>query len=169
MTSVIEQVLTIITTPPGNLAYHMVLAFSIAGALVSSINHYRGGDDVQGRRTILGLSLILAARLGLFLVAGLAWQAFGISAAVLPALDHAVNSICLVLIVWLWVFPKPLRLADAATVLLGLIVIVLFAFSSLWWANQDEGIYFVGSLADIVWQGFSLLVTIAGIVLLLYR
>jgi len=169
MASVIEQLLTIITTPPGNLAYHMVLAFSIAGALVSSINHYRGGDDVQGRRTILGLSLILAARLGLFLVAGLAWQAFGISAAMLPVLDSAVNAICLVLIVWLWAFPKPLRLADAAMVLLGLIVIVLFAFSSLWWANQNEGVNFLGSLVDIIWQGFSLLVTIAGIVLLLYR
>ncbi|MCK4490139.1 MAG: hypothetical protein KAU23_07775, partial [Anaerolineales bacterium] len=169
MASVIEQILTIITTPPGNLAYHMVLAFSIAGALVSSINHYRGGDDIQGRRTILGLSLILAARLGLFLVAGLAWQAFGISEAMLPALDRAVNAICLVLIVWLWAFPEPLRLADAATVLLGLIVIVLFAFTSLWWANLAEGTYFIGSLADIIWQGFSLLVTIAGIVLLLYR
>ena len=76
MTSVFEQILTIITTPPGNLAYHMVLAFSIAGALVSAINHYRGGDDILGRRTILGLSLILAARLGLFLVAGLVWQTF---------------------------------------------------------------------------------------------
>ena len=108
MASLIEQLLTIITTPPGNLAYHMVLAFSIAGALVSAINHYRGGEDVQGRRMILGLSLILAARLGLFLIAGLAWQAFGISAATLPALDYAVNTLCLVLIVWLWVFPEPL-------------------------------------------------------------
>ena len=169
MTFVIEQILTIITTPPGNLAYHMVLAFSIAGALFSAINHYRGGDDILGRRTILGLSLILAARLGLFLVAGLVWQAFGISETILPTLDRAVNAICLVLIVWLWVFPEPVRLADAATVLLGLIVIVLFAFSSLWWANLDENIDFIGSLADIIWQGFSLLVLIAGIGLLLYR
>lgn len=169
MATIIEQLLTIITTPPGNLVYHIVLAFSIAGALVSSINHYRGGEDVQGRRMMLGLSLILAARLGLFLVAGLAWQALNISTAILPSVDRAVSALCLVLIVWLWVFPEPLRLADTATVLLGLIVIVLFAFTSLWWVNQGEGAYFNGSLADIIWQSFSLLLTIVGIVLLLYR
>ena len=169
MATIIEQILTIITTPPGNLVYHMVLAFSIAGALVSSINHYRGGEDAQGRRMVIGFSLILAARLGLFLIAGLGWQALNLSTAMLPNLDRAVNTFCLVLIVWLWDFPEPLRLADAATVLLALIVIVLFGFTSLWWVNQSEGAYFSGSLVDIIWQSFSLLLIIAGIVLLLYR
>jgi hypothetical protein len=84
MTSVIEQLLTIITTPPGNLVYHLVLAFSIVGALMSAINHYGSTERIQGRRMILGLSLILAVRLGLFLVAGLVWQAFNISTDLLP-------------------------------------------------------------------------------------
>jgi signal transduction histidine kinase len=169
MTSVIEQLLTIITTPPGNLVYHLVLAFSIVGALMSAINHYGSAERIQGRRMILGLSLILAVRLGLFLVAGLVWQAFNFSTDLLPNLDRAANTFCLILIIWLWAFPKPQRLADAATVLLGLLLIVVLAFTSLWWAVQPADATYNGSLVDIMWQSISLLLISTGIAFLLYR
>ena len=66
------QILTTLTVFPGNLVYHLILAFSIAGAFQAALNLWRSSGFPQGRRMVIGLGLLLAVRLILFISAGLA-------------------------------------------------------------------------------------------------
>lgn len=169
MAAFFDQVLTLLTTSPGNLTYHLVLAFSIAGALQACFYFWRNTGLFQGRRMLIGLALLLLARLGLFLAGGLAWDAVGVSPALLPTLDRAVTVFSLVLIVWLWAFPEPMRMADAATVLLSLLVVTVAAFTLVWWVNQGQMGAFNGSPPDLIWEGFALFLIFAASLMLLTR
>ena len=59
MESFFEQVFTILTNPPGNLAYYVILAFTVVGALQSSLNYWLRSGFPQGSRMVSGLSLLL--------------------------------------------------------------------------------------------------------------
>ncbi len=170
MDSFFIQILTLLTTPAGSLAYHLVLAFSIVGALSSSLGLWQSAQPFSRRRIIIGLSLLLMSRMVLFVFAGLAWLGISLFERLLPPLDMGVNVISLIFVVWLWVFPKPMRLADAATFLLVLLGLTLLTFTLVWWGAQSLILYFSGSLADNVWQMFALaILTIGGLRLLINR
>jgi signal transduction histidine kinase len=169
MDSLFQQISTILSTPPGSLAYHLVLAFSIAGALQISLNHWRNSGYPQGRRMVIGLGGLLLARVGIFLTAGLTWQATDLPLALLPILDRALTTLSLVLIIWLWTFPEPLRLADAATILLIFLTATLVVFTTLWQSSAAGNGAFNGSSADWVWNGLALGVILIGGFLLLSR
>ena len=151
----IQQVYTLLTTPPGNLAYHLVLAFSVAAALQSSVNLWRSSASPAARRMIVGLSLLFLLRVGLIASSGLAWQAFLVPASFVPVLDRATTALCLAVIVWLWVFPEPTRTADAATLLITLLIVTLAALTQVWWDAQPAGLAFNSTVMDWVWQGLS--------------
>ena len=163
-----QQVLTLLTTTPGNLAYHLVLTFSIAGALPAAFNLWQASRLPQGRRMVIGLGLLLAAQLALMVVAGLA-QYLAISSALIPTLDRAMITFSLILLVWLWVFPDPLPLADFATALLSLLTLILAVVSTIWGTNLDSAATYNGTLSDIVWQVFALILAFTGGVLSLIR
>ncbi|HLE52198.1 MAG TPA: hypothetical protein VI755_09050 [Anaerolineales bacterium] len=168
MVSFYQQVLTLLTTPPGNLAYHLVLTFSIAGALPGAFNLWQASRLPQGRRMVIGLGLLLATQLALMVVAGLA-QFLPISSALVPILDRAMTTFSLILLVWLWVFPDPLPLADFATALLSLLTLILAIVSTIWGTNLDSAVNYNGALTDIVWQVFALILAFTGGVLSLLR
>jgi signal transduction histidine kinase len=150
MQSYFQQIFTLLTTPPGNLTYHLVLAFSIFGALQASLNFWRGSGYPQGRRMVYGLSLLLITQLALFLSAALAWQEVLISSRYLPVIDRAVMLFSLVIIIWLWVLPEPQRIGDAVMFILLIGVLAYAAFSLVWWSSQDPQSYFNGSWADTI-------------------
>lgn len=166
--SLYQQVITLLTIPPGNLVYHLVLAFSIAGALPGALNLWQRGGLEAGRRMVIGLGLLLLAQFILIIDAGLA-QFFPIFEAWLPILDRATNAFSLVILIWLWVYPQGSRRADSATLLLGLLILLLAVLTGLWWLNQSGYSYFNGSSADLLWTGFSLVLAFAGGLLLLLR
>jgi hypothetical protein len=72
MDSLLTQTFTLLTNPPGNLIYHLVLVFSVAGALQSAFNHWRSSEFPQARRALMGLTILLVAQLTLFAFSGLA-------------------------------------------------------------------------------------------------
>jgi GAF domain-containing protein len=166
--SLYQQVITLLTVPPGNLVYHLVLAFSIAGALPGALNLWQGGKLIEGQRMVIGLGLLLLAQFILILDAGLA-QFFPGFAAWLPVLDRAVNAFSLVILIWLWVFPQPLRMADAATILLSLLVILLTILTGFLWLNESPEVNFNGSFIDMLWAGFSLILAFGGGLLSIIR
>ena len=163
-----QQVITLLTVPPGNLVYHLVLAFSIAGALPGALNLWQGSRLLEGKRMVIGLGLLLLAQFILILDAGLA-QFFPGFASWLPVLDRAVNAFSLVILIWLWIFPQPLRMADAATILLGLLVILLTILTGYLWLNESPEVNFNGSFIDMVWAGFSLILAFGGGLLSILR
>src|SRR5512140_3322710 len=83
-----SQIFALLTVPPGNLIYHVVLVFSIAGALQSAFAHWRSSEFPQVSRAMLGLGLLLAAQVLLFVVSGFAWQGWLNANATLPVLDR---------------------------------------------------------------------------------
>jgi signal transduction histidine kinase len=163
-----NRISTLLTTPPGNLIYHVLLVFLIAGTLQGAIHLLRSSQFPQARRTVFGLSILLGLQVILFIVSGLAMQGWLDPKTVLPPLDRAITLLTLVWISWLWAFPEPLRLADAATVLLNLIVVALFGLTLIFWAH-NPGTSFNGSTFDMLWQGFSLVIVLLGILGLVMR
>ncbi len=181
-----QQIINLLTIPPGNLVYHLVLAFSIAGTLPGAFNLWQRGALEEGRRVysstvgrrvysltvgrrmVIGLCLLLAAQFILIINAGLA-PFFPISYAWLPILDRALNAFSLSILIWLWVFPQPSRMADNATLLIGLFILFFAVFTGLWWQNQSAYSFFNGSPADLLWAGISLLLALAGGLLLVIR
>ena len=71
-------------------------------------------------------------------------------------------------ITWLWAFNDKLRLADAATVLLNLLVLAFFVLTLVFWVPPVEK-SFNTSVFDLIWQGFSLAVVLLGILALAIR
>jgi signal transduction histidine kinase len=168
MGSFFQPVFTILTTNPGNLAYHLVLAFSIAGALQFALPQARSMDQPQTRRLALGLGLLLVVRLILFACAGLAWEEL-FRADLLPPIDRAVSLISLLLIAWLWAIPMPQRLGDAATILLGLLGLTFFVITLIWWGEQGPGSQYNGSWPDAAWGIVSLAIILLGTALILFQ
>ena len=168
MSQFLGQIFTLLTTPPGNLVYHLVLVFSIAGALQGSIQSLRSSNFPQARRTVIGLSIMLGLQLFLFAISALTWQGLINSQMVFPPLDRAVTLLTLVWIAWLWAFPEPLRLADAATLLLNLLGITVLGLTLAFWVQKPSG-FFDRSPYEIIWQVFSIAVVLLGTLGLVLR
>lgn len=169
MGSILQQVFSLLTTDTGNLTYHLVLAFSIAGALQAAFTYSRTGDSSQGRRMIFGLSMLLLIQLVLFASSGLVWQGLIDTGSVLPPLDRGAILLSLILIIWLWAFPNPQRAADGAALLIGLLTITMLALGISWWSGQDQSAGFNGSLPDTAATIYAVVLVAIGVVLMLIR
>jgi signal transduction histidine kinase len=170
MGTIYQQVLEIVTTDPGNLIYHMVLAFSIAAAFQAALNLLRESAFPQGRRMVIGLGLLLGTRLLLFSAALPADFGLFDPHAVLPVADRGFMALGLVLILWLWLFPKTSRIADAACGLLGFLVITVTIFTQVWWIPLQPDVAFNATLVSKVWEVLALtLVAFSSLLLLFWK
>ena len=137
MGEIFQTILTTVIEFPGNLIYHLVLAFSVAGAFQAALNLWRESGFPQGKRMVTGLGLLLAARVVLFIVGGLSAEGITEPHSFLPVVDRAITALSLVVIIWLWAFPEPMRSADAATGLLTLLTITAALLSLVWWSGNS--------------------------------
>jgi signal transduction histidine kinase len=157
-----HQLLTLLITSPGNLVYHVVLVFSVAGALQAAIVQLRSGGFPQAKRTVFGLSLLLGVQLILFVISAIGLTGWLNLQLILPALDRAAVLISLVWIIWLWAFPEPLRPADAGALALSLLVLIFFGVTlALWEPLSGSGFNQTG--LETAWQACSLLVALFGL------
>jgi len=170
MDIILQQLLSILVAPPGNLIYHLALAFAIFASLqVALISRRASPDGPATGRSLLGLNLLLVAQLALFFSSGLAWQGVISPHYFLPILDRAVILFSLVWIGWMWAFPNASRSADIITGLLNLGIIILVLFTYNQWLLEDSSFPFNGSWQDWTWALSSLLVVVVVIILLLFR
>lgn len=165
----LEQVLKLLSTETGSLTYHLVLSFSVAGALQLVLNQGARGNAPRWRRTLLGLGVLLALQLALFAISGLSWQAILAGERLLPPLDRAFSLLGLIIIVWLWCYPDPSPLADAGTLLLSLLAATAAVMGTLWWPLQPVDLAFNLSPVDIAVQVISLAILLFGALALLAR
>lgn len=163
------QIFSILTEPAGSLIYHLILVFSIAGALQSAFVHWRSSEFPQARRTMLGLGMLLVAQLGLFILTALGSQGIINLPLVLPPLDRALTVFSLVWLIWLWAFPEPSRAADAGTWLSTLLVAAAFALSLAAYSLEPVRTPYNLTLQESFWQLGSIAFAVFGLFLLLLR
>ncbi len=163
------QAFSLLADPPGNLIYHLVLVFSISGALQAAFIHWRISAFPQARRTVLGLTILMVPQVLLFAISGLGWQGIINLTVFLPPLDRAMTLISLIWLIWLWVFPEPSRAVDAAAILLTLFVATALALSLASWGGAPPGTLYNTTVQDFIWQIASLGFITAGILLLFAR
>ena len=165
----IGRFFSLLTGPEGSLIYHLILVFSIAGALQAAFVHWRSSEFPQARRTMFGLGMLLIAQIGLFTVSGLGIQGIINLPLFLPPLDRAVSLFSLVWMIWLWAFPEPSRSADAATWLLSLLVIAALGLSLVAYSAEASLTPYNQTTYDGFWQLGSLAFSVFGLFILLIR
>jgi signal transduction histidine kinase len=169
MDSLIAQIFSLLTSPSGSLIYHIVLVFSVAGALQSAFNHWRSSEFPQARRALTGLTVLLVAQLILFAISGLGWQGLLNPTVGLPPMDRGFIVFGIIWITWLWAFPEPSRAADAAALLLTLLVATAMGVSIFTWQTQVSQINYNNTLNDLIWQVASLALIAIGALILFIR
>ena len=163
------QIFSILTEPAGSLIYHLILVFSIGGALQSAFVHWRSSEFPQVRRTLFGLGMLMLAQLGLFILSGIGSQGLINLALVLPPLDRALTIFSLIWMIWLWAFPEPTRSADAATWLVTLLLAAAFALSLAAYSVEPTRTSYNLTTQDSFWQLASIGFAVLGLFLLLIR
>jgi signal transduction histidine kinase len=168
MVASLYQVFNFLTAPSGSLIYHLILVFSIVSALQSAFFHWRSSGFPQARRTVFGLSLLLSAQIALFILTGLGNQGIVNLPLFLPPVDRALTLFSLIWMIWLWAFPEPSRMSDAATTLISLLVAAAFALSLVAYSQNPSTSYNMTSF-DGLWQLGSIGFAVFGLFLLLIR
>ena len=163
------QIFSLLTEPAGSLVYHLILVFSIAGALQSAFMHWRSSEFPQARRTIFGLVMLLVAQLGLFGLSAAGSQGLLNLPLILPPLDRALTVFSVVWMIWLWAFPEPSRAADAATWLMTLLVAAAFGLSLAAYSLEPAFTSYNLTTQDSFWQLGSIGFAVFGLFLLLVR
>src|SRR5688572_25827037 len=165
----IGRFFSLLTGPEGSLIYHLILVFSIAGALQAAFVHWRSSEFPQARRTMFGLGMLLIAQIALFIISGLGIQGIINLPLFLPPLDRAVSLFSLVWMIWLWAFPEPSRSADAATWLLSLLVIAALGLSLVAYSAETSLTPYNQTAYDGFWQLGSIVFSVFGLFILLIR
>lgn len=170
MSAFLQQVFTLLTTEAGSLTYHLVLAFAIAGAIPGAIHQSRIPGVSQASRMAIGLGGLLLIRLILFASTGLIWQGLFNPGDLLPLIDRAATLLSLVLIIWLWAYPKPDRLGDATIGLVALITMAFIMMVGIWWFDQPISTPFSGTWVEwgIDYLAFGIVV-LGSLILLIHR
>ena len=168
MDILLPKILNILIAPPGNLIFHLVLAFSVLASLQAVMITRRSGIYPHSGRLAFGLGMLLAGQMILFLSSGLAWQGVLNPHIFLPPLDRAIFTFSLVWIVWLWCFWKPSRLADVITGLFNLILLLLFLFTYASWSTQASEASFNNHWADLGWELTALIIVLTGMGILFF-
>ncbi len=167
MENLFDQIANVLTTPPGNLAYLLILVFSLVISFQAIIGLKIKG--VAKGRFILGTLLLLAIHIVLFAATALAWQGMTDIRTYLPPLDRSITTISFIWIAWMWIFPKKNKGIDIIVTLLSLAVVSLFIFSFTAWETQQATSAFNTTLLDWSWSVFYTLVIVSSILLALVQ
>jgi signal transduction histidine kinase len=169
MAPIIEQIIRLFSAPEGNLIYTLVLGFCVFGAWLSCLYAKNTQKSVEGTRMQFGLLILLLVQLLLFGATWLAWQGIIDGHLYLPPLNRTLALFSLVLIIWLWAFPKPDKVADALITVVGMVVILLGVINMVLWLRESSDTFFnISTLGGYAYYS-GLGLTVIGVILLLLR
>ena len=169
MVTLYQQITQLITNTPGNILYHLVVAFSILGSTQAALNLWRQGNYPQAKRMVVGFCLLLISRLLLSVAAVLSFTGIISPHILLPNLDRAIMTFNIVIILWLWVFPEPTRIADAVSGSLSILIAVAFVLLQSWWSINSKDLSFNNTFAATAWDIFAFILMGIGIFLFVIR
>ena len=171
MNNFFVNLFSLLINPPGNLVYYLLLIISIAGALQGTIAIQRFGVSPFAKRTITGLVVLLILQVIPYLISPFAWSGIGSFEPQnwMAPVDRAFSLLSLIWIAWIWIFPKPAPKADAATLILSLLTIILFGIFLVFWNQTLNPNFYNHTFQDNTWQITTLVFTLIALVVILIR
>jgi len=164
-----NQVITILTTPPGILVYHLLLILSLAGALQGLYSLNRSGGSPIILRSIACIGFLILLQIILFMLNLLGWLNFIELNRFLPPLVRGLMVLSLIWIGILWIFPDPSKKPLVLGLISSLLVTFFLVTSIISWYFNSNGGYFNKSFLDILWQILSLVIISSALILLFLR
>jgi hypothetical protein len=172
--SIISNALNLLSALPGGLVYHLVTLFAIEAAFGMALGQWQRTRQGGPLRMTVAFGGLLLMRLGLMLVALLAWQGFLDPAALVPPLERFFDTVGVVLLCWAFVFPS-LDSPDLSRLFL-IVNLSLTAMTSvvlipLWYLDFGTvaELNYNGYWQDIVWDIWKLLLFCTACLILLWR
>lgn len=168
--NLLEQTFALLVTPPGNLVYHLVLLFSLSGALWLSWSRWLDDRFPQQKRAVGGLFFLLLVQTGLFVISALGWQGILNLPVFLPPLQRALSLLMLIWVTWLWLFPEPSSSGDALLIITSVLVIAGGLLSLADWGETPPGTSYNLTLQATLWGWVTLAwLALSGLLMLIRR
>ncbi|HEY4692853.1 MAG TPA: HAMP domain-containing sensor histidine kinase [Bellilinea sp.] len=168
MENILSQIYKVLVEPPGNLIYHLVIVFAAMAGLQTVFLLDSPANQRISNRMKIGLLVILAGQVFLFIVSALGWQKIIDPHLVLPLMDRMVIIISLIWVGWMVINPPSTKYTDLAVGILTAGAFIFFAFTLVTWTKFAGRVDFNGSPYDANWVVVLLLISIAVIILLAY-
>lgn len=150
------------------MAYHLVLIFAILAVLMATFGHWRERQEPVAGRAMVGLSLLLATRLVLTVLAVVALTGLFSVDFILPPADRVMSALGVILIIWMWGFPEFTRGGDISIILSLTLTATLGLLSLIVW-SQSTGVPFNAHWLGWGWEIYTSVLLLFGCLLLLIR
>lgn len=169
--ALLEQIIELLSRPPGSVIYHLLTLFALQIVLALSYSRWqRDANDESSRRMTFAAAGILIARL-ILLFAGLLMDGDPTRARItLPPMEQAIDMATVILLVWglaPFAMDRP-RLADGVLLISLIVVAVMFLFFFQDWQNRVNatGITtaYIGTVQAYVWGILQMAILGAGLV-----
>ena len=159
---------SLLTTPPGSLAYHLtlIISLSILYALTWSSSPRAGALAARWRVTagvILGLHLLT------MIIAGLSWLVILNGQILLPPLDRFVSFTSLLLISFTLLFPSPAKQSSRMLAVILSAAILALLGTVYFLVGQDSLLRFNQTPADAAWGISALILSVLTFIFLIVR
>lgn len=163
-----QQLILLLSEPPGSLIYHLVTLLAVQATLAIALSQWRRNphDDFARRLTLAAGGILIGRLLALFTSLAIGSDAER-GAAVLPILEQATNAATTLFLVWAlaWRFERPARLGEALLGLSLLLVIVLYVvLGQTWQREAAAGVSYFSTGQATFWELLQLLILVAGVI-----
>src|SRR5258706_2042449 len=174
--NIFQQAAALISDPPGSLVYHLVLLFAMGVAAAVALGQWRtaapAGSPLAPARGRLSLAAGLLFALRLAALAFALLPAIGLldPLVAVPPVERAISTLTILITLWLFIFPRPVRLADAAAGLLSILILLGLIISwGLWYQQAPLLHYYNGSPQESVWEAAQVFLLTPGLFLPIAR
>ena len=166
------SIVDILSSPPGGLAYHLIMLFAIQAVLGMALDEAGRSHQPRYRRIAIAFGILFLSRLFLMAVALVTWQGFVPPQGVLPPLERFLDLLGITLLFYA-ISPNQDRLAATrrmfvvANLLLALVVYLVFAV--LWYSalRISPELHYNGYWQEYVWELWQMVISIMALVMVL--
>lgn len=169
MNSFFEMTFTLLTTPPGNYIYYIILAVFTAATLQAVYLTRRARLDEARVKIMIGMFIVLLIQILSLSSSFLAWAGVGDPRQFLPPVDRAALLLMVMVIFWVWAYPEHSRLVDGIFAAVGVVILFFLAGNLFNQSAVPPEMAYNGSLWDWVWQVLTLITALIAMIVLINR
>ncbi len=158
------ELITLLNTQSGIFFHQLTVLLVVFGGIIVVLGRKRETNANLANRLLRGLYALLILRFGLTATA-LAISSGTVNPITLDWVERGLTTATWIIIVWLWAFPDRSNTSDLGTALLTIFSITL-TFLTVGLLLQQSAL---AAWVSLAWSGFSILVLLSGILLLLVK